>query len=146
MKSLRNYIQLLALTIALTACSSSSEWEDLPEPIAVFVSQYFPGDGVAHYGESEGVYHVELKGSAMLSFDTRYAWITVNGQGEILPQVFLFDQLPPALYEYIQEFDSLGAVYSVSRNTRTYEVTLTDSYLSYNIKSREITRQYPSND
>lgn len=123
---------------------SSTEWEELPDPIAEFVAQYFPGDGVEHYGNSDGTYYVELKGSAGMSFDSNYSWITVNGRGMPLPQVFLFDQLPPALYEYVQEAESVNAVYSVSRSSRTYDVTLADSNLTYDILTKEVKQEYPA--
>lgn len=144
MKTLRNLFLTLIAILPLAACTTSTDWEEMPDPIAKFVAQYFPEDGVSQYGETDGVYHVKLRGSASLSFNSSYAWITVNGEGETLPQVFLFDQLPPALYENLQENSSLESVYSVSRNSRTYHVTLTDSYLTYDIASKEVTVEYPS--
>lgn len=143
MKTLRYIFASVIFAISLTSCSTS-DWEEMPDSIAEFIARYFPGDGVSHYGESEGVYFVELKGSANLSFDDSYSWMTVNGEGSTLPQIFLFDQLPPALYEYIQEAESLENVYSVSRNSKTYDVTLDDSYLTYIIATKEVHQQYPT--
>lgn len=143
MKALYRSFILLISIMPLTGCSSS-EWEDLPDPIAHFVAQYFPEEGVADYGETGNVYYVKLRGSAALSFDSNFAWISVDGEGSTLPQVLLFDQLPPALYEYIQENSSLTSVYKISRNTRDYHVTLSDTYLTYNISNKTVSEEYPS--
>lgn len=56
-----------------------------------------------------------------------------------LPQVLLFDQLPPALYKYLEETENLGNVFSLERNRSTYTVVLLDETLSYDIATQQIT-------
>ena len=41
----------------LIACSSSL-WDDLPEPIATFISTYYPMSGISEYNEHNGVYYL----------------------------------------------------------------------------------------
>lgn len=144
MNTLRIVLTTFISALFMQACTSSGDWDDLPDPIAKFVAHYFPEEGVSQYGENDGRYYVRLHDSASLSFDSSYAWISINGEGSTLPQVLLFDQLPPGLYEAIQEDSDLAHVYAVSRNSSTYNVTLTDSYLSYDIATKEVTVQYPS--
>ena len=55
-----------------------------------------------------------------------------------LPQVLLFDQLPPKLYNYIQETEQLNGVFSLERNKDYYLVTLMDTTLKYVIESGEL--------
>lgn len=123
-----------------SACSSNDEWDELPTPIAEFVSQYFPEQSVSDYGYNGDYYHVKLKNGAGLSFDSRYKWVTVNGYGETLPAVLLFDQLPPALYEYIQENEYTGQVYSMTRDQASYTISLSAGTITYTIESGKITQ------
>ncbi len=138
---IKSVLYITAILIGVTAmqsCDSDTAWDEVPTPITEFLSQYFPGQGVSDYGSSDNVYHVKLRNSAALSFDSNYSWISVNGYGETLPTVFLFDQLPPALYEYIQGIDSLDDVYSVSRDARHYTVSLLDNSLIYTIATDSV--------
>lgn len=137
----KNILSILLLITGLTiiySCSSDDEWNEMPSPVAQFVAHYFPEQGISDFGESDGIYHVKMKNGAALSFSSDYEWISVNGYGGTLPQVFLFDQLPPALYEYIQESNMLNNVYSVTRDSHHYTVALLDSSLIYEIKTGKI--------
>lgn len=71
-------------------------------------------------------------------FDSSYAWSSIDGEGATLPQVLLFDELPPALYQYLEETESLNSVYRLDRDARQYEVGLFDSALTYTIATGEI--------
>ncbi|MDE6081040.1 MAG: PepSY-like domain-containing protein [Muribaculaceae bacterium] len=82
---------------------------------------------------------VRLRNSVMLTFDKQNNWQSVNGYGSTLPQMFLFDQLPPALYQYLQEMESVNGVYGVVRDSRLYRVELKNQSLLYNISDGSIT-------
>lgn len=135
MKTLLSFLICIFVMTSSVSCSHNSDWDELPSPIAEFISRYFPGQGVEDYGETNDVYHVRLRNSVALSFNRIYSWITVNGYGETLPEMFLFDQLPPALYEYIQEISRLNSVYSVHRDKTSYSVNMLDNAVVYNIKT-----------
>ena len=81
---------------------------------------------------------MKLKSDCAISFDSRYRWVTVNGYGSTLPQMFLFDQMPPSLYSYLQETDNVNEVYSVTRDTAVYTVNLQDNTITYDIDSGTI--------
>lgn len=132
---------VLPLTSVLSGCSDSDSelWGEMPKKIVDFVTQYFPNTQVDSYAESSSTYHVRLKDGPGMTFDKNMDWIAVNGYGMPLPQVLLFDQLPPALYNYLDETDNLDAVFSIERSKTTYTVVLLDSTLTYNIDTEEIT-------
>lgn len=138
MKTLLSFLTCILVMTTSVSCSHNSDWVELPLPIAEFVSRYFPGQGVEDYGQTNDVYHVRLRNSAALSFNANYSWITVNGYGGTLPEMFLFDQLPPALYEYIQGISRLNFVYSVHRDKTTYSVNMLDNAVVYNIRTGRI--------
>lgn len=145
MSAIKKYIWIISIAIvaccATSGCSSDDAWNELPSTISQFVSKYFPEQGVSGFGESDGIYHVKMKNGAALSFASDYSWISVNGYGGTLPQMFLFDQLPPELYEYIQGLDQLKDVYSVTRDDRHYTVSLLDSSIIYETATGKIS--YP---
>ncbi len=74
-----------------------------------------------------------------MTFDHECEWEAINGYGMPLPQVLLFDQLPPALYKYLEETDDVGSVFSIERDRTSYTVVLLDSTLIYDIKTQQIT-------
>ena len=132
-------ILLLVIPFTFTGCHNNDAWDSLPDPIARFVAQYFPTTAVTSYSTTAGSYHVVLSGAPSLTFDSDYQWTDINGRGNILPEVLLFDQLPPALYNYLSETQCLDRVYSMSRDKRSYTVVTTDTTLSYNIATGNIT-------
>lgn len=134
-----NILLSLIAAVALVACHSNDLWDSLPEPIARFVSQYFPNTAVSDYSATDGNYHVKLSGAPSLTFDSNYEWTDINGRGNTLPEVLLFDRLPPALYNYLSETERLDRVYSMSRDAHTYTVVTSDTTLSYNIDTGRIT-------
>lgn len=75
-------------------------------------------------------------------FDSSYSWTTIDGEGATLPQVLLFDELPPALYEYLESTENLTSVYRLDRNSRQYDVGLFDTALTYTIATGEIHSAY----
>ena len=136
-------LAVMIATAALEGCSDDT-FNDLPTPLAKFVEQYFPGSGVSEYTVSADVYHVKLKDGPGMTFDREYKRLTINGYGETLPQVLLFDQLPPAMYEYIQGNGLLQNAMSMERTSKTYTLVLLDTTVYYDIETGKITEGTPS--
>ncbi|MDE6496055.1 MAG: hypothetical protein K2L30_07450, partial [Duncaniella sp.] len=86
-------------------------------------------------------YHVRIDNSVSLVFNQALDWTVVDVNGGTLPEVFVQDQLPPALFRYIQEGEDAGNVFRVSRDSTYYKVTLHDTVLTYEIETGRIT--YP---
>lgn len=141
------FILIFSLTLpGLTACSDDDSLiNDLPPKILNFVSEYFPDYGIENYVQStDSLYHVRLKKGPGMTFDARQEWITINGYGLPLPRVLLFDQLPPALYVYLQETDNTENVFSVDRDSLSYTLVLLNDTAIYDIASGEVTVKTPS--
>lgn len=128
----------IGLCGGLTSCGDD-DFKSLPREIQQFISQYFPGQGVANYNESAGTYTVNLENSATLVFNPSLKWTTVDGNGNTIPQQLIFDQFPSQLYDYIETTDNLGEVYAVSRNAGIYMVTFHGYIISYDVASGKIT-------
>lgn len=126
-------------TAAIGGCSDDDSFDELPTPIAKFVAQYFPGSGVSEFTTTDTSYHVKLKDGPGMTFSREYKWETINGYGEVLPQVLLFDQLPPAMYEYIQGNGLLQNAMSMERNSKQYTLVLLDTMVYYDIATGKIT-------
>ena len=132
-----------ALLLALTALSSCSDDNaditvTLPKNINNFISLYYPGTAVSATSLDNGIYTVDLRDSASLSFDFSGEWISVNGRGSTLPEIFLYDKMPEKLYQYLTSTSNLSSVYVAARNSKTYSLTLTDSEISYDIASGNV--------
>ena len=129
---------LAMLAFVAGGCSDDVKYNEMPSEIQNFVAQYFPDTGIDSFAESSSVYHVKLKSSVGITFSLDYAWEAINGYGHTLPQVFLYDQLPPALYNYLQETQQLNEVFAVERDSRLYTITLLDDTLTYDIATEAI--------
>lgn len=143
MKGIIDKIMIGALLMMMGAmawsCSDDDTWDEMPTPIAKFVSQYFPGEGVSEYKSTDKGYHVKLSNGPGLTFDKNYKWLVINGYGERLPQVLLFDQLPPAMYEYIQGNGLIDNAMSMERTERQYTLVLLDTTVYYDIATAKVT-------
>ena len=73
--------------------------DDLPDDISSFSSQYFPGQRVSDYSESDDGKRMELANGATIIFNDDNDWVTIDGNGSRLPEVLVCDQLPPALFQ-----------------------------------------------
>ena len=144
MRHLYLYITLMFAIFmgAGTGCSDNEFYNDLPPEIRNFLAKYYPNTGVESYTHNAQMYHVKLKSSAGLTCDSEYRGEVVNGYGAALPQVFLYDQLPPALFDYLQETENLNAVMSAERTPRMYTVALLNDTVTYDIGSGRITEFY----
>ncbi len=141
-RPLRNIlgIALIALiSLAASSCRRSDLWDDMPRKISEFVSHYFPSFTVSNYTEGTNSYHIRLDNGPGLTFDNNCDWVAIDGYGMPLPQVLLFDQLPPKMYEYLQETEALNEVFSLERDASAYSATLLDSTLRYIIATGELT-------
>ncbi len=134
------FLFIPAVAAVVTGCSDDTLWNDLPETVSNFITRYFPGQGIEseNWNNDETVYTVKLKDSDLITFDKSLSWISVNGRGSTIPQMFLFDELPPALYEYIQSMEAVNGVYRVERTNSTITLELLNSTVIYDIKNGAI--------
>lgn len=142
------YLCSFILVCILCICASCSEndslYNDMPAPIRSFIAKYYPNTAVESYDHTASNYVVRLKNSGGITFNSAYEWESVNGYGERLSQVFLYDQLPPALYSYIQETERLDDVMFVERSPRMYTLGMVDNLITYNVETDAISeRSYP---
>lgn len=134
-------IALAVIIIMMGACNNDT-WDELPESISRFVSEYFPFGELESYSDNgKGVEIVRIKKGATLTFNSDYEWTDVNGNGVVLPVQFLFDQLPSALYSYLEAREMQHSVYRVVRSPDYITVDLLDTTVTYNQNTGEIT--YP---
>ena len=124
-------IVMLVVLFTLPACDHSELWDSLPEKITEFINQYFPNSELQSAGESSDIYHVRIADGPGMTFDSEGEWLAVDGYGMPLPQVLLFDQLPPAVYDYLQASEQLNSVFSISRDKGNYTVTLLNNNIYY---------------
>lgn len=140
--SLMSLIGALAMMVTMLSCSDNdndnNEYDQLPDTIAAFVSKYFPNPDIESYDHPSGIYHVKIKDGPGLTFDEDMQWEVINGYGMPLPQMLMFDQLPVALYAFLQETDNTKNVYSVERNSRTYTLELLTSSVIFDIATEQI--------
>lgn len=132
-----------AVGSVLSGCHHAELWEELPPDISSFISQYFPNSELNSYTHTGTTYHVRIDDGPGLTFDADYKWTDINGYGMPLPQVLLFDQLPPKIYDYLQETEQLNAVFALSRDSARYTLTLLDQTLTYDIATATISGSKP---
>lgn len=131
---------MFTIMLSLAACSNEA-WDELPSPIANFISQYFPGNGVKGFNEYEGTYKVTVNNGVGLTFDSDYQWTEIDGNGSALPEVLIYDQMPPELFTYLQATAQQSEVYGVKRDRKFYKLTMLDTVLTYDIHTGKVT--YP---
>lgn len=132
------YVLLLSLLIITGACSSTA-WDEMPRPVADFTARYFPGQAVKSYDETGNGCRVTIRNGASIDFDKNYLWTVIDGNGNRLPQMLIYDQMPPALFQYLSETHADRDVYKVERTADTYIVTLADTYLTYDVSTARVT-------
>lgn len=139
----KSLIQILVLAaLIITGACSSNVWDELPENVSSFVGEYFPGQGIRSFSEEGDGEQVVLNNGTSILFDKNGEWTTVDLGGSVLPEVFLYDCVPPALFQYLEETSNTDNVYKAERTSREYILTLTDTYITYNIETGDII--YPS--
>lgn len=134
------FLPLIFGIIVLGACSSNV-WDEVPSPIASFIEQYYPGSGVSSYNQTDSGYRVKISNGATLVFDSDYSWVSIDGNGVRLPEVLVYNQLPPALYNYLQGIEQQTSVYRMSRDAHYYKLTMENTVITYDIATGKVT--YP---
>lgn len=123
-----------------TACNDEGkQFGQLPGDIQRFIALYYPEIAVSSHSFDNGIYSVTLQNSATLTFDSSYHWLTVDGRGSVLPEIFLYDEMPSELYQYLQTTSNLSNVFSAKRTAYSIILRLTDSTVDYNIANERIT-------
>lgn len=120
-----------AMAVVVTDCSHSSLYDDVPPAIEQFIAHYYPNSALSSFTATGSSYRAVIKNGPALTFDKQCQWTELDGNGETLPQVFLFNELPPALYAYVQESESLDGVYLARRVRDSYELTLKSTTVNY---------------
>lgn len=138
---MKRVITLIGIFAALIlgACSHSDLYDGMPRQIQSFISQYYPNSQLADFVPSETTFNVAIKDGPSIVFDSNCNWIYINGNGSPLPQVLMFNDLPPKLYSYLEETEDTKSVYEVTRDSKTYTVILQDYTLYYDIATGVIT-------
>ena len=137
-----NIIVSLAIALALCAlpsCDHSELWDELPYQITKFINNYYPDSQLQSVSDAGGSYHVRIENGPGMTFDSDEQWVAVDGYGMPLPHVLLFDQLPPAVYSYLQETEQLNSVFSISRDNGKYTIVLLDTTIYYDTATDKLT-------
>ena len=125
---------MLLVGATLWACSDNEAYDELPAPIVTFITKYWPNPVIDSYVQpSADEYEVVIKNGPSLTFDGNYSWTEVDGNGLPLPQIFLYDQLPGTLYDYLEAGSYLGSVFKVERDSQTYSVELLNFDIKYDV-------------
>lgn len=137
-------MSLLGLLIVMGACSNDA-YDELPGSLSSFIAQYFPGLKVKSYNElNDDTQVVQLSGGPTLKFDAENKWTDIDGNGAALPQVLMYDQLPPQLYDYLQSTEQQNDVTAVKRDRYYYKLTMADTVITYDIATGDITYPKPA--
>lgn len=136
LKIFRGIFPVIAL-LMMIGCHDSV-WDDVPSSISSFVAKYYPMSGISSYLEKDGQCIVTLQAGATLTFDSKYNWISVNGNGSTLPVIFVTDQLPEKLVEYLQSIQLTDAVYSATTNAKETVVKTANFKITYDKQTGEI--------
>lgn len=129
---------IIGLTSIQSACDHSELWDEVPGEIANFINDYFPNSELQSVSHTGNTYHIRIDDGPGLTFDKDFNWTDINGYGIPIPQVLLFDQLPPQLYDYLQETEQLNSVFSISRDGDNYTLALLNSSLYFNAATGEL--------
>lgn len=139
MKTVRIYV-MMSLICLLAGCNDDDRYYDeMPREISGFLAQYYPDSEVSDFGETAGVYTLQIKNGATLRFDNLMQWIYVNGNGATLPGNFLYNELPEKAYDYLEETENVDGVYMVARDKTEYTITLKENTLHYNSGTGKLT-------
>lgn len=133
-------VACIIVLLALASCSDNHTYDQMPERVDNFIARYFPGYSIDTYDDSDNEIRVKLKNGPEITFNDDYYLKEIIGYGDPLPQMLLYDTLPPALYKYIEGNRNLGQVYNLEFTPRTVSVVLQDYSLIYNNQTGKITQ------
>lgn len=129
------------VVVALMSCSENKDYDEVPQPIITFITKYWPNPIIEEYSHpSPQKYEVDIKNGPSLDFDGNYLWTEVDGEGMPLPEIFLYDQLPSDLYDYLQAGSYTNDVFEVERTSKTYSLELLNINIYYDIQTGRITQ------
>lgn len=140
--ALGSIITLILVAIVMVGCQSDSDsaYNSMPTKVQKFVTRYFPGYSVDQCTVTPDAVHVKLKNGPGITFDSQRNLEAVNGYGETLPQVLLFDTLPPAMFQYLQEGDNLDQVFTLSFSPTQVVAELLSTTVIYDTRTTRITQ------
>ena len=115
--------------LMLMACSHTI-WDDLPSPIAQFISQYYPGSTISSFNHSGDNYYVTVKDGPTMVFNDDCRWTLINGNGVAIPSIFFYNELPD-IYEYLEPREEAGQVLIVENYPRSVMLTFSDHRIEY---------------
>ena len=78
---------VLVVAMVLFMACSHSLWDDLPQPISMFITTYYPNSSISSFDETDNGYKVVVKSGPTMYFDSDYKWTEVNGNGVPLPSI-----------------------------------------------------------
>lgn len=144
---MKNIAYWAMATMAACVCACSNEaYNDMPSQIQSFIAQYYPNSELATFTSTDSTYTAVIKNGPTFVFASNYGWLSLNGNGSTLPQVFLFNELPTKLYDYLEETENTNNAFIATRNSSVYTVTLLDTRVTYTVASKEITGEEISPD
>lgn len=140
-KVMKKIVLIFSMVLAMisAACSHNDNYDDMPQKVQNFIAQYYPNSEVSSFTSTPATYTLTIKNGPTIVFNSDCAWTQINGHGMPLPKELLFNDFPPILYNYLQETETTGSVFSVIRDSKEYIVNLLDYTLTYNIATAEIT-------
>ncbi len=137
-----NIVFLVAFFTMMFSGCSDSEITQLPGRIQTFITTYFPDGYISSVSETSSGYVAQIRDGATLTFDKDCAWTDVNGNGEVLPEVFVYDQLPQKFYVYLHSLEEAGGIYRVARDAGQVKVWLKNTNITYDVSTGEV--HYPT--
>ncbi len=132
---------IAGLMYAVNSCESTA-WNELTPDVSTFVQRYFPSADVASFNTLSTGSVVQIRNGATITFNSDNVWTDVNGNGNVLPTMFITDELPEALVDYLEESEAVTKVFRVTRDADICTVELHDTSVEYNYNTDKVT--YPS--
>lgn len=133
----KKVLSAIVLAVVMLMACSDSLWDDLPAPIARFITTYYPSASISKYSDADNQYSVVVKNGPSMTFDSDYSWTMLDGNGVPLPSIFVYNELP-AVYEFLLARDETNTVMKVEKEPRAIYITLTDQVLEYVRETGEI--------
>ena len=135
---IKNLLLIILTCLTLGACGNDALWDEMPAPISKFVSTYYPMSGVSSYSESNGIYSVTVTNGATITFDSDYQWLTINGNGQTLPEIFVENEFEPKLIQYLTALQLTDSVYAAQNDPREVIVSVTNYKIRYEKSTGDI--------
>ncbi len=132
------------LALLAIACSHNDNYDDMPQKVQNFIAQYYPGSEVSNFTSTTSTYTLTLKNGPTIVFNSDCNWTQITGNGMPLPKELLFNDFPPILYNYLQETENTGNVFTAIRDAKEYVIDLLDYTLTYDIATGQLTGKTPN--